>query len=100
MDVNCETFAQSVVSNYRGAAQANDFDLEYLGATDIPGILLEAPDSPSYLGFLQISRSLLPSGKTISMTAPALYWYLKGFPIVNISKVLDYIVCMTYDLHG
>lgn len=36
----------------------------------------------------------------MSIAAPASYWYLKGFPIANISDVVDYIVYMTYDLHG
>ncbi|KAJ5607977.1 class V chitinase [Penicillium hordei] len=54
-----------------------DFDWEYPGAPDILGI---------------------PAGD--SGGAPSSYWYLKGFPIKNISSVVDYIVYMTYDLHG
>ena len=42
----------------------------------------------------------MPSDKTVSIAAPASFWYLKGFPIRDISKVVDYIVYMTYDLHG
>ncbi|KAF7161388.1 hypothetical protein CNMCM5623_007002 [Aspergillus felis] len=34
------------------------------------------------------------------MAAMALYWYLKGFPIANMSEVLDYITLMTYYPHG
>lgn len=45
-------------------------------------------------------RSKLPEGKTLSIAAPASYWYLKAFPIDNMAKQLDYIVFMTYDLHG
>ena len=37
---------------------------------------------------------------TLSIAAPASFWYLKGFPIDKMAKVLDYIVFMTYDLHG
>lgn len=37
---------------------------------------------------------------TLSIAAPASYWYLKGFPIDRIARVVDYIVFMTYDLHG
>ena len=44
-------------------------------------------------------KNLLP-GKTVSIAAPASYWYLKAFPIALISKVVDYIVFMTYDLQG
>jgi GH18 family chitinase len=38
--------------------------------------------------------------KEISVAAPASYWYLKGFPIKLMASVCDYIVYMTYDLHG
>jgi chitinase len=45
-------------------------------------------------------RAAPPDQYLISIAAPASYWYLKGFPIANISDVVDYIVYMTYDLHG
>lgn len=38
--------------------------------------------------------------KTLSIAAPASYWYLKQFPIKKMALALDYIVYMTYDLHG
>jgi chitinase len=34
------------------------------------------------------------------MTAPASFWYLQNLAIDAISNVVDYIVFMTYDLHG
>jgi GH18 family chitinase len=78
-----------------------DIDWEYPGATDIPGIIPGLPsDGPDYLNFLKTLRARLPSSKSISIAAPASYWYLKNFPIVEMSKILDYIVFMTYDLHG
>lgn len=45
-------------------------------------------------------REKLPEGKSLSIAAPASYWYLKPFTIAEISKVVDYIIYMTYDLHG
>lgn len=70
-----------------------DFDWEYPGATDIPGIPLGSPsDGPNYLSFLQEVRALLPAGKTLSIAAPASYWYLRGFPIADMAAILDYIV--------
>lgn len=78
-----------------------DFDWEYPGEPDIAGIPAGSPhDGPNYLAFLKEVRSLLPSGKSISIAAPASYWYLRAFPIADMAKVLDYIVYMTYDLHG
>ncbi|KAH8165445.1 hypothetical protein CIB48_g2775 [Xylaria polymorpha] len=78
-----------------------DFDWEYPGAPDIPGIPAGSPnDGKNYLAFLKIVRDALPSDKTVSIAAPASYWYLKGFPIDEIADVVDYIVYLTYDLHG
>jgi hypothetical protein len=36
----------------------------------------------------------------VSIAAPASYWYLRAFPIATIASKIDYIVYMTYDLHG
>ncbi|KAJ6073194.1 hypothetical protein N7467_011279 [Penicillium canescens] len=78
-----------------------DFDWEYPGAPDIPGIPAgDSGDGDRYLQFLKEVRDNLSSDKTLSIAAPSSYWYLKGFPIKNISSVVDYIVYMTYDLHG
>jgi GH18 family chitinase len=96
------TFARSIVrllDKYK--LDGVDFDWEYPGATDIPGAGAGSPsDGANYLAFLRTMRSQLPAGKTIGMAAPASYWYLRGFPIADMAPVLDYIVYMTYDLHG
>ncbi|KAJ1720906.1 hypothetical protein LPJ53_004515, partial [Coemansia erecta] len=63
-------------------------------------ILSQASDAPNYLEFLKKLRAKLPSDKSLSIAAPASYWYLKAFDIAEMSKCLDYIVYMTYDLHG
>ncbi|RHZ62529.1 hypothetical protein CDV55_107218 [Aspergillus turcosus] len=77
-----------------------DIDWEYPGAPDLPdfdpGI---EEDGPNYLAFLVVLKNLLP-GKSVFIAAPASYWYLKQFPIKDIAKVTDYIIYMTYDLHG
>ncbi|KAI7973519.1 hypothetical protein EIK77_004125 [Talaromyces pinophilus] len=81
-----------------------DFDWEYPGEPDIKGI----PPSNSkdtddyYFFFVDLYNAMFEAnmGKTISVTAPASYWYLQTFPIDAMSKYLDYIVFMTYDLHG
>lgn len=95
----------TAVKNIAGFIQSNnldgvDIDWEYPGAPDIPGIPPASPeDGPNYLEFLKELKSALP-GKTVSIAAPASYWYLKAFPISDIAKVVDYIIYMTYDLHG
>lgn len=69
-------------------------------APDIPGIPPGAEDEgDNYLAFLVVLKNLI-GGRSVSIAAPASYWYLKGFPIKEISKVVDYIIYMTYDLHG
>ncbi|KAL6230234.1 hypothetical protein BDW75DRAFT_234560 [Aspergillus navahoensis] len=77
-----------------------DFDWEYPGAMDIPGTPpgLET-DGPNYYKFLIVMRGQLAEGKSLSIAAPASYWYLKAFPIDLMAKELDYIVFMAYDLH-
>ncbi|OBT87691.1 hypothetical protein VE02_04092 [Pseudogymnoascus sp. 03VT05] len=78
-----------------------DFDWEYPGATDIKGAEPGTPqDGVNYLAFLKSVKAALPAGRTVSIAAPASYWYVRNFPIASISKVVDYIVYMTYDLHG
>ncbi|KAL5337697.1 hypothetical protein BJX70DRAFT_409027 [Aspergillus crustosus] len=77
-----------------------DIDWEYPGAPDLPVHDPGTPEEgPNYLAFLAILKNLLP-GKSISIAAPSSYWYLKQFPIKDIGKLVDYIVYMTYDLHG
>ncbi|KAL2834835.1 hypothetical protein BJY01DRAFT_259367 [Aspergillus pseudoustus] len=58
-----------------------DWDWEYPDEPDIPGI---------------------PAGTEaeVSLTAPASFWYLQAFTVKAMSAVVDYIVYMTYDLHG
>ncbi|KAH6851101.1 glycoside hydrolase family 18 protein [Chaetomium sp. MPI-CAGE-AT-0009] len=79
-----------------------DIDWEYPGAPDIyvDGAPIGQPgDGVAYLRFLTVLKSKLPN-KSVSIAAPASYWYLKAFPIDRIAAVIDYIVYMTYDLHG
>lgn len=61
-----------------------DFDWEYPGAQDIPGVGPDALDSgENYAQFLKLVREQLPKDKSISMALPASYWYLKGFDPVT-----------------
>ncbi|KAF2078308.1 hypothetical protein CYY_000400 [Polysphondylium violaceum] len=73
-----------------------DIDWEYPGAIDIGGM---EGDGDLYVPFLKELKYQLKS-KSLSIAAPASYWYLKNFPIKEISQIVDYIVFMTYDLHG
>jgi hypothetical protein len=78
-----------------------DIDWEYPAAPDLPDIPSADPtEGLDYLKFLVTLKNLLPSDKTVSFAAPASYWYLQGFPVDSIMKVVDYVVFMTYDLHG
>ncbi len=100
--VNRAKFAQNVINFVKNAGiDGVDFDWEYPGATDIDGSDPGTPeDGPNYLKFLSLVKSGLGAGKTVSFAAPASFWYLKNFPIKTMATVADYIVYMTYDLHG
>ncbi|RDL32984.1 uncharacterized protein BP5553_08423 [Venustampulla echinocandica] len=74
-----------------------DIDWEYPGDPD--NAQSSPSDGPNYLKFITVLKGKLP-GKTVSIAAPASYYYLKGFPIAAMSKTIDYIVFMAYDLHG
>ncbi|KAF2686135.1 glycoside hydrolase family 18 protein [Lentithecium fluviatile CBS 122367] len=67
-----------------------DFDWEYPAP----------PTSRAPSRFLKLVRQKLPSGKLLSIATASSYWYLKGFPMKKMAPYLDYIVFMTYDLHG
>ncbi|OAA81632.1 Glycoside hydrolase [Akanthomyces lecanii RCEF 1005] len=100
-DANRETLATNI-ANYihKYNLDGVDIDWEYPSAPDIPGVPPgDKSEGKNYLEFLKLLKSKL-NGKSLSIAAPASYWYLKGFPIKDISKVVDYIVFMTYDLHG
>lgn len=78
-----------------------DWDWEYPDEPDIPGIPVGSEDeSTGFFLLLDELKQKMPAGKTVSVTAPASYWYLQHFPIQAISLVVDYLVYMTYDLHG
>ncbi|EKJ70067.1 hypothetical protein FPSE_09760 [Fusarium pseudograminearum CS3096] len=101
---NRETFATNLVKFAKDEGlDGVDIDWEYPGAEDIlvGGSPIGAKtDGVNYLRFLTTLREKLGSDMSLSIAAPASYWYLKAFPIDRISKVVDYIVYMTYDLHG
>lgn len=99
---NREMFATNVVQFLKdNSLDGLDFDWEYPGATDIPDSVPGSPeDGANYLSFLESVKSKLPSGKTVSIALPASYWYLRGFPVEKMAKVVDYFIYMTYDLHG
>jgi hypothetical protein len=73
-----------------------DFDWEYPGAPDIPGVPPGTKEhADNYLEFLKLVRERLPAGKELSIAIPASFWYLKPYPVEEIAKVVDYFVYMT-----
>ena len=101
---NREVFASNLAKfvNDEGI-DGTDIDWEYPGAPDIMvggSPIGKKGDGLAYLKFLTTLKQKLGPNKSVSIAAPASYWYLKAFPIDKISEVIDYIVYMTYDLHG
>ncbi|OJI87443.1 hypothetical protein ASPTUDRAFT_137518, partial [Aspergillus tubingensis CBS 134.48] len=101
-EANRDTFLTNVVDFLEEwDLDGVDFDWEYPDEPDIPGIPAgTTADSTNYYLTLAVLKTTMPVGKTVSITAPASFWYLERFPIEAISAVVDYIVYMTYDLHG
>ncbi|EFQ36789.1 glycosyl hydrolase family 18 [Colletotrichum graminicola] len=78
-----------------------DLDWEYPGAPDIPDIPSDDPvNGVNYYRLLVSIKAEVGSSKSVSFAAPASYWYLRALPIKQMAAALDYIVFMTYDLHG
>ncbi|RYP12910.1 hypothetical protein DL767_011044 [Monosporascus sp. MG133] len=76
-----------------------DFDSEYPGADILAKPLVATKTDLIIWNLKLVGETALR--KTIGIAAPASYWwYLKGFPIAEIAMVVDYIIYMTYDLHG
>lgn len=107
--VASESSRSTLVNNILDYLSENNFDgvdidWEYPDEPDIPGIPVGTPADATgfYLLLEELKESIVANAadKTISITAPASYWYLQHFPILALSTVVDYIVYMTYDLHG
>ncbi|KAK4060789.1 CAZyme family GH18 [Trichoderma aggressivum f. europaeum] len=97
-----DRFISNIVSFVEEAnVDGIDLDWEYPGAADIPGIPAGLPsDTHNYLDTLRALRKALPAKYSLSIAVPASYWYLRPFPIQEMSQVVDYLVYMAYDLHG
>lgn len=95
---NRNTFAEACVSFVIAhGLDGVDFDWEYPAEPDITPELIPPGDpeeSENYLEFVKVVRAKMPADKTVSIAAPASYWYLKQFLIAEMSEVVDYIVYM------
>ncbi|KAJ7794963.1 putative chitinase, partial [Mycena olivaceomarginata] len=97
---NRATFISNVLSQLADYGfDGLDIDWEY------PGIErggTEA-DGENFLSLLKEMRAAInASGRrlVITFTAPASFWYLQQFKIVDMSNYADWINLMTYDIHG
>ncbi|KFY07990.1 hypothetical protein V492_06644 [Pseudogymnoascus sp. VKM F-4246] len=99
---NRETFKNNLIAFMNEhSLDGIDLDWEYPGAPDIPDIPSDDPENgQNYYIFLARLKAAVGASKSVSFAAPASYWYLRSYPINLMAKHLDYIVYMTYDLHG
>lgn len=57
-------------------------------APDIPGVLNGGTiETANYLRFLTLMRSAIGNDRSLSIALPASFWYLKPFPVKDISQV-------------
>ncbi|CAD6446912.1 f6d5cff8-cbfa-480f-9e27-745d368ed426 [Sclerotinia trifoliorum] len=74
---------------------------EYPGEPDIPGIPTRSlDDGVNYVRVFNELAAVLPAGTSQSVTASTSYWYLAPFLILEIRLIVNYVIYMTYDLHG
>ncbi|OBT95608.2 hypothetical protein VE01_05878 [Pseudogymnoascus verrucosus] len=99
---NQDTFVANIVSFVtEHDLDGIDIDWEYPAAPDIPDIPPgTAEDAANYLTFFTKLRAAMPSSKLVSFCAPASFWYVRGYHIDEMAALADYIVYMTYNLHG
>ncbi|KAK7968736.1 glycoside hydrolase family 18 protein [Apiospora saccharicola] len=77
-----------------------DLDWEYPGAPDRGG---EDRDIDNFVDLVRDIRdywTVNGQGWGLSFTAPTSYWYMRWFDVEALSKYVDWINLMTYDLHG
>lgn len=68
---------------------------------DIPGTPAGSDLEGELLAiFMNTLSVFMPEGKSVSFAAPASFWYLRAYPIDIMAPFVDYVVQMTYDLHG
>jgi chitinase len=87
-------------SRYAAPEKASSTLLEYIELDDNLCFTGTSADTTNYVSFLTVLRAAMPFGTTISVCAPASFWYLQGFEIQAMAPLVDYVVFMTYDIHG
>ncbi|KAK9764226.1 hypothetical protein K7432_008446 [Basidiobolus ranarum] len=77
-----------------------DIDWEYPGADDRGGSPIDTPNYTKLLQELRAEFDNTPEKFLLSIAAPASFWYLRHFEVDQISKSVNWINVMTYDIHG
>lgn len=100
-DDNIDTFANNIIDfvNSKNLDGVN-FDWEYPGAPDIPGIPADDKKNGKRYSDLigKVKKGL--GSKLVSVAIPISYWYLKAFPLHEMDGHMDYFVLMNYDYYG
>ncbi|KAF9527525.1 glycosyl hydrolases family 18-domain-containing protein [Crepidotus variabilis] len=92
------TFVNNVISQLTSYGfDGLDIDWEYPGS-ERGGI--EA-DGQNFLALMkELYAATSAKRMEVSFTAPASYWYLQQFPILQMQDYTNWINLMTYDIHG
>ncbi|KAI4763235.1 glycoside hydrolase [Aureobasidium sp. EXF-3400] len=77
-----------------------DIDWEYPGAPDRGGSSADVVNYPALLDIIKFKWKVEGKNWGLSFTAPTSYWYLRWFDLPGLTKHVDFINLMSYDLHG
>jgi chitinase len=87
-----KAFANSITSFVKRTPQLDgiEFDWEFPTTTK---------EGAGYGLLIALVRGALPD-KIISVALPSGFWNLRWYPVTAVAPLVDYIVFMTYDMHG
>ncbi|KAL7748183.1 hypothetical protein RI367_006367 [Sorochytrium milnesiophthora] len=99
------TFMQSAIAFMQQYGfDGIDIDWENPGADDRGGVLADTDNFSALLTdfglALAFDTFIIGKKYSLSVTLPASYWYLRHFDVEAISKAVDWMNVMMYDIHG
>jgi chitinase len=92
VNTNITEFADNIASFVKKTPQIDGIEFDW----EFPKTEKEGLD---YAQLITLVRDRLP-GKILSAAVPSGFWTLWPYPVSKIGEIVDYVVFMTYDMHG